>query len=263
MIDKRISRSKKLSHIRDRSKVIYFMIYPHLDCEGRIAFDDIEDLKDECFPKFRYSLKSIAESLNELADVKLILLFPFGRGFALEFMRFKDFQIGLRKDREASSKIKAPTPVNSGVTPEYYGFTPSLILSLRLRSRLRKEGIRKEESPNGDSLTLEAKPISKSAEIKLKWNDFAEKHGLAKILGVKKGSKREKNLKARISEDDFDFDILLEMIEKSPFLLGKTKQEFFVTFDWIILPTNFQKIIEGNYIERHKGGGKFVKGGDW
>jgi uncharacterized protein YdaU (DUF1376 family) len=120
----------------------------------------------------------------------------------------------------------------------------------------------KRKSPKGDSLTSEAKPISEREEILLKWNDFAEKHGLASIQTIRKGSTREKLLRARMSEKDFNFDFLLEMIANSPFLLGKSKEPFFVTFDWIIKPSNYQKIVEGNYLQR-RGQGKFVTGGDW
>jgi hypothetical protein len=120
----------------------------------------------------------------------------------------------------------------------------------------------KGKSPKGDSLTSEAKPISEREEILLKWNDFAEKHGLASIQTIRKGSTREKLLRARMSEKDFNFDFLLEMIANSPFLLGKSKEPFFVTFDWIIKPSNYQKIVEGNYLQR-RGQGKFVTGGDW
>ncbi len=62
---------------------------------------------------------------------------------------------------------------------------------------------------------------------------------------------REKNLRARSADKKFDFDLLIDMIENSPFLLGKTgKNPFFVFFDWVIKPTNYQKIIEGNYLDR-------------
>jgi len=83
-----------------------------------------------------------------------------------------------------------------------------------------------------------------------KWNELAQKHNLAAIEGIKPGSTREKYLRARSAEKGFDFNLLIDMIENSPFLLGKTKNCFFVFFDWIIKPTNYQKIIEGNYLDR-------------
>ena len=72
MIDKRVSMSKKLGKVPDRAKILWFMIYPHLDREGRIKFDDLEDLKDEVIPKFKnWSLRKVGQGLNELYPVYL------------------------------------------------------------------------------------------------------------------------------------------------------------------------------------------------
>ena len=44
------------------------------------------------------------------------------------------------------------------------------------------------------------------------------------------------------------------MIDNSPFLLGEISgregKSFFVNFDWVVNATNYQKIIEGNYLKR-------------
>ena len=83
-----------------------------------------------------------------------------------------------------------------------------------------------------------------------RWNDLAREYGLAPIIDINRNSLREKNLKARSADKNFDLDLLIDMIKNSPFLLGKTKHCFFVFFDWIIKPSNYQKIIEGNYLDR-------------
>jgi len=142
MIDKRIGMSKKLGKAHDRSRTLYFMIYPHLDKEGRIKFEDIEDLKDEIIPKFKdWSYKKIGEALNELADVELIILYPNNKEIAMQFIRFGDFQSGLRKDREADS-IVPPPPEDSGV---YRITLENSLLSLSLSSRKLKEGSKEKE----------------------------------------------------------------------------------------------------------------------
>lgn len=138
MIDKRISLSKKLAAVSDRAKVLWFMIYPHLDKEGKIAFDDLDDLRVECFPYFsRYTNKAVAKGLNELADVKLIILYPHDKKIALKFTRFNDFQT-IREDREAKSEIPNPETQddNAGVRLDYSGSTPLLSLSLSLTNEL-------------------------------------------------------------------------------------------------------------------------------
>ena len=98
----------------------------------------------------------------------------------------------------------------------------------------------------------EAKILSPIEIIMLQWNEFAKKHDLATIKGIEKKTARYSSLKARISKKDFDFKLLLALIENSPFLIGQTKENFRVFFDWIIKPTNYQKIMEGTYLDRKK-----------
>ena len=136
MLDKRAGMSKKLGNISDKAARLYFMIYPHLDQEGRIAFDDLEDLVVEIIPYLvKWNLVKTRISLNELTDNKLIVLYPDKKKIAIQFLKFKDFQQGIRKDREAPSKIK--NPPNSGA----YRISPALRLSLSLKN----EGKNKEE----------------------------------------------------------------------------------------------------------------------
>jgi len=138
MIDKRISKSNKFKYLKsDRSRVLYFMIYPHLDCEGRFSGDP-EEIKDDCCPRLRYSIRKIAESIIDLANVGLLILYedeeerPF-----IQYTKFGIFQHGMRKEREAPSLIPLPqeNPSSSGSTPALY---------LRLSLSLKKEG-KKEE----------------------------------------------------------------------------------------------------------------------
>jgi len=165
MIDKRISMSKKLGNISDRSKVVYFMLYPHLDREGRISFDDLEDLKVEIIPYFKnWNLQKIRITLNELANIELITLYPDKKKIAIEFIRFKDFQLGMRKDREAPSKVK--NPPNSGV----YRIYPAL----RLKLSIRNEGKKKEETTKKKEITFSSekrKFLNITIEDKAGWLD--------------------------------------------------------------------------------------------
>ena len=137
MIDKRVGNSKKLGRISDKAARLYFMIYPHLDKKGRIAFDDLDDLKIEIIPYLKnWTIKKIGVSLNELADVGLIQLYPNDGKIAMEFDKFEDFQT-IRDDREAMSKIEPPeeTLESSGV----FRITPLLSLSLIKSNEGRKE----------------------------------------------------------------------------------------------------------------------------
>jgi len=138
MIDKRISKSKKFAALKfDRSRVLYLMIYPHLDVDGKFNGDP-EEIKEDCCPKLKYSAQKIAESIIELANIGLLTLYEVNEKPFIQYAKFDCFQIGIRKDREAPSQYPSPDEVRmkSGETPALY---------LRLNLSLKKEG-RKEEA---------------------------------------------------------------------------------------------------------------------
>lgn len=77
-----------------------------------------------------------------------------------------------------------------------------------------------------------------------KWNDI---EGITKIYEIRRGSTREKHLLTRLKEDGLSGVFkAMNMIAESDFLMGKTS-DWKVTFDWFIRPSNFTKVIEGNY----------------
>lgn len=66
-------------------------------------------------------------------------------------------------------------------------------------------------------------------------------------------SKRQESIRARIREHGKE--AFIEMIRKasaSDFLKGNNNRGFQASFDWLIKPSNFPKVLEGNYDNRHK-----------
>lgn len=134
MISKRISKSKKIAGLKhDAARVLYFMIYPHTDCEGRYSGDP-EDIKEDCVPKLIYSFQKVAELLQELQEIGLIMWYEVDKKPYLEIIKFEDFQIGLRKDKEAPSIIPPPSQV--GVTPSLD--SPAPPLSIKIKYKLKE-----------------------------------------------------------------------------------------------------------------------------
>lgn len=63
---------------------------------------------------------------------------------------------------------------------------------------------------------------------------------------------REEMLRARVKEHGRDG--IFRMIDKaceSAFLNGDNSRGFVATFDWLIRPNNFPKVLEGNYDEKN------------
>lgn len=87
------------------------------------------------------------------------------------------------------------------------------------------------------------------------WNKIQELPNLVKITD---GTQRAKLLNARLKE--YSESEILQMIEEvaaSSFLRGlNTSNGWSATFDWCIKPSNFIKILEGNYRDKKNGGGK-------
>lgn len=87
-----------------------------------------------------------------------------------------------------------------------------------------------------------------------KWNSL----NLNKLVSIK--NNRLKALKARIKEFSKE-DILkaIENIKESSFLQGKNDRSWTITFDWLLKPNNFVKVLENNYKDKEgkKNNGSF------
>ena len=103
---------------------------------------------------------------------------------------------------------------------------------------LKKEN-KEKESPASLHPVLEA------------WNSI----GLTTIKRISPNSTRYRNLVARIHEHGEDEVVkAIRSIEKSSFLRGDNDRGWVITFDWLLKPSNFQKVAEGNYVDRPKKG---------
>ena len=83
------------------------------------------------------------------------------------------------------------------------------------------------------------------------WNSL----GLQKLVSINPNTNRYRLLNARIKE--YGLDTVLKAIENikySSFLKGQNNKNWTITFDWLIKPNNFTKVLEENY--RDKGDGK-------
>lgn len=140
-MDRRISKSKKLAKLKtDKARLLYHMIYPHTDREGRYSGDPL-DIKEDCVPRLKYSVKKIVEFLLDLDDVELITLYAVKGVPYLQIERFGDFQT-IRKDREAASIIDHYGRRAPALLLSYIRSAP--LLSLSINISLKKEG-RKED----------------------------------------------------------------------------------------------------------------------
>lgn len=76
------------------------------------------------------------------------------------------------------------------------------------------------------------------------WNSL----GLAKIIKIPKNTERYKSLSARVSEYSVE-EVLqaIARIRKSRFLRGSNDKHWKISFDWLVKPNRFPRVLEGNY----------------
>lgn len=84
------------------------------------------------------------------------------------------------------------------------------------------------------------------------WNNELVPLGIPKINGIR--SKRATMVAARIREYGKEsFFKCIEEVKNSSFLQGKTKASWTgFNFDWMICPSNYPKVLEGNYNDERK-----------
>lgn len=85
-------------------------------------------------------------------------------------------------------------------------------------------------------------------QAKSLWNKAGLEHGFPSIAFL--NDTRRKSLKLRLGEvGGLDgWQAMLEIIGKSPHLLGDNDRGWKVTFDWILKPSNLTKVMESNYV---------------
>lgn len=111
-----------------------------------------------------------------------------------------------------------------------------------------KEGLSISENPKVDPARRCAK-IDFSA-IKEYWNTKHDQSGSAMRRLTLMSDQRKSNVRARIREYGGDVQKVYKAIDKamaSDFMNGKNGKGWVASFDWMMCPTNFPKVLEGNY----------------
>lgn len=77
---------------------------------------------------------------------------------------------------------------------------------------------------------------------------------LPKVTAI--SEKRKKAIRARLNTYSLeDIKTVFEKAEASDFLKGKNDRNWNATFDWLMLDSNFAKVLDGNYDNKPKNGG--------
>lgn len=109
------------------------------------------------------------------------------------------------------------------------------------------EEVKETEEPEPTEEPKQTKQTKQFREILEEWNSLKD-IGIAPIRSIGPNSNRAKLLRARIREYGFgSFREVVSQIRDSTFLQGQGAKGWMVTFDWVIKPNNYPKVLEGNY----------------
>lgn len=135
MLKKRISKSRKLGALKkDYERILYLLLIPHLDCEGRLEANS-HILKGEICPYIQnLTLRTIPLALKNLHKVGLIVLYENNKEKFLQLVKFHKFN-RIDRSKEAPSNILPPTPEQCQSSA---GVTPAEVNLIKVNSSKRK-----------------------------------------------------------------------------------------------------------------------------
>lgn len=130
-MSKTIAQSEQLGRVSLDADYLFGRCIPHLDREGRMTGNPELVRAQVCPLRPELTTEKVATLLAELAAVELVIWYEVGARQCLTFPGFDRHQKGLRKEREATSRIppadsaNAKPVVYSRPTPEDSGRTPA------------------------------------------------------------------------------------------------------------------------------------------
>lgn len=195
------------------------------------------------------NVKCNDDDLTLLAAKKFII--NFGSGIVV----IKHWKIHnyIAKDRYKETKYKQEKSMlsldenNSYTLEENDMYTECIQPVYEMDTQVRLGKVRLGKDNN-----IISKDIISSTKVQPvidRWNSL----NLQKLVCIKEGTNRYKLLNARIK--DYGMDSVLkaiDMIGESSFLKGNNTKGWTITFDWLIKPNNFIKVLEGNYSDKQE-----------
>lgn len=139
MLKRNISDSRRLAELKtDSARLLWTWIIPYLDVEGRY-FASTDMIKGKVVPRLKtFTETKVDDYLSDMERVGLIAIYEVNGEKFLQFRKFDEHQTGLRKEREAPSRIPDPPPDVAERLRTYSGPTPDLLPHKRSEEKLRE-----------------------------------------------------------------------------------------------------------------------------
>lgn len=250
----------KIGRISRDARLLYIGMWNFADDIGVVIGDSIW-LKSKIFPYDQIQIQQFEKWMNELVINGFICLLSYRGERFIYLPTFTRHQVinkpnheDLNIPKNLIDSIKETIPEQSRNNP--VSFTEQSVLIIG-------EG-------NGDGYIPPTAPPDECHEDEQcenidyrKLMDTFNRMFAGKLPKVSSMTdNRKKAVKARASENGKSSIMkVFENILKSPFLLGNNDRNWRCDFDWIFRPTNFLKILEGNYDNRTESTGRGTAAG--
>lgn len=181
-----------------------------------------------------------------------------GGYFVFNYEKYRAFSYSMKTEaaRKRVYRKKGDAGHDRDIVPDRPGHSASASASSLFQDEEKSE---EEKGPE------EAAPRLSRAEVHRLWNEFADRHRtkteddsegphiVRPIIAINDGSERARILRARMDEPAFDFEKILAAAERQPFLFGANDRKWAISFDWLICPSNYIKVLELRYLDTTQG----------
>lgn len=228
-------------------KIIDSDLFLDMPCSTQLLYFHLSMRADD--DGFISSPKKICKMVNcSDDDMRLLIaktfIIPFESGICV----IKHWKIHnyIQNDRYSCTLYKEEKEKLSNLDGVYGLDTERIQNGYKTDTQVRLGKVRLELGK--DRLLLEPTKVDSSNKLQPiieQWNSL----NLSKIINV--NGNRLKMLNSRIKEHGID-EVLkaIELIKTSSFLKGQNSRNWIITFDWFIKPSNFIKVLEGNYSDK-------------
>lgn len=238
----------KIGRLTRDARLLYIGLWNFSDDIGVVIGNSIW-LKSKIFPYDQIQIQQFEKWMNELVINGFICLLSYKGERFIYLPNFTRHQVINKPNYE---DLNIPKLLIDNTKDKITEQSRNTTVSFTEQYVTKIEREEEEEYPPYNSPQGEEVPSESDESDKINYNALMDMFNkmfegkLPKITAMT--DKRKKAVKARSSEhgEKAIMDVL-DNVCQSPFLLGHNNQNWSCDFDWIFRPTNFIKILEGNY----------------
>ena len=252
MIKPKFWDDTKIGRLTRDARLLYIGLWNFSDDIGIVIGDSVW-LKSKIFPYDQIQIQQFEKWMNELVINGFICLLSYEGERFIYLPNFTRHQVINKPNYEDLNIPKclidrAKENIHLLITEQSRNTTVSFTEQYVTKIEVERE----EEYPPYNSPQGEVPPQESNESDKINYNalmDTFNKMFSGKLPEVTTMTdKRKKAIRARATEHGKEgIMTVFNNVSQSAFLLGHNNQNWRCDFDWIFRPTNFIKILEGNY----------------